>query len=222
MIEGWRRLLGIGAIPTAIVGHSMCGVMLLGVDDDQLGGSVARIAMNPVLASHDRKIRKNFRTAALLANTVGRVGFLRRLAVRRKAKMESDIASLAREAIDLMVHEMVKMPGGIMAATIRGIATAPTRFGRHRRAAIIVCVDDPWLDMACLEVAIAEIGLGPGQVHRFPTGGHHPHLEQQDNPEWSARNLDEIVRVIDSMLITAGEVSMTSPGDASTLPASHS
>jgi pimeloyl-ACP methyl ester carboxylesterase len=121
-----------------------------------------------------------------------------------------------------MVEEMNRMPGGIMAATIRGIARAPTRFGRHRRAAIIVCADDPWLDVACLDVAVAELGLGPAQVHHFPSGGHHPHLECRENPEWSARNLDQIVRIVDSMLITAGEVSTTSPGDASTLPASHS
>jgi len=48
-------------------------------------------------------------------------------------------------------------------------------------------------------------------------GGHQAYVEMRDTPEWSARNQADIVRVINSMLITAGEPSTSgSPSNEGT------
>jgi hypothetical protein len=132
---------------------------------------------------------------------------------------------MTSETVAAVLDQLYRMPGAIMARIVRGLAATPSQMGRHRRAAVIVAVDDPWLDHAALDRVIAEVGIGPAQVHRLPTGGHHPHVESAQYPERSARNLVDIVRVIDAMLVTASQPSLdaVSPSMAGpTLPAGTS
>jgi hypothetical protein len=87
---------------------------------------------------------------------------------------------------------------------------------------VIACLDDPWMSHDGLARWIDATGLEPANVHRFPTGGHFPHLEILDHPEWSARNAADLVRIIDGMLLTAAQTDSTgsSPlGFDSTVPA---
>jgi len=82
----------------------------------------------------------------------------------------------------------------------------------------MVCLDDPLLDPdpAALERLIADVAIPAPLVYRMERGGHSPHIELA-TPEWRARNLADIVRVIDSMLITAGQPTESgSPADAAT------
>ena len=80
-----------------------------------------------------------------------------------------------------------------------------------RSASVIVSLDDPWMNFAHLDQVITEVGIEPAQIHRLSSGGHHPHVESREYPERSARNLIDIVRVIDSMLVTASQPSVGSP-----------
>ncbi|MCA9680164.1 MAG: alpha/beta fold hydrolase, partial [Myxococcales bacterium] len=204
-VDDWRRLLGVATIPTALVGHSMCGLALLTIDDDGAGLRVARIAVTPTLASHDPALCRRFRNQARLAATIGRIAPLRRWFIRRSATRVEQNRHLVPEAARLMAEEIARMPGGVLHRVARAIGDAPPRLGRQSRVAVVVAVDDPLMDFAALDRAIADVGIAPEHVHRFPDGGHHPHVESAAHPEWSARNGLDLARVIDAMLVSAAE-----------------
>jgi hypothetical protein len=218
-VDALRQLLGLATVPTALVGHSMSGLALLTIDDTEAGARVSRVAINPILASHDPRIRRTFRWQAWAINLLGRIAPLLRFVLRAGSRFSREAGLLTPEAVKHLVEEIVRHPGRVIAALMRGVADAPTRLGRHRRAALIACVDDPWLDQAVLARAIADVGLEPAQVHHMASGGHHPHLETAAHPEWSARNHADIVHIIDSMLITAAQPTVSGRVEAaSTMP----
>jgi hypothetical protein len=167
-------------------------------------------------------VRKRTRRQAFATTTIGRIGPLRRAIIRAMGKRAEDLKALTPEALSVMSAEIQRMPAGVMARLLRGLADAPPRFGRQRRAAIVVCVDDPFTDPAALERAVAEVGIEPAHFHRLPSGGHHPHIETSEHPEWAARNCIDLVRIIDAMLVAAGETRSSSSDDVamqSTQPA---
>jgi pimeloyl-ACP methyl ester carboxylesterase len=210
-VDEWRRLLGLVDIPTALVGYSMSGLALLAIDDNDAGQHVSRIALNPILAGHDPIMRKKFRRMALMANTIGRIGPLRRLGIRLRTSRDPDVLGMSEETLGAVIAELNRMPGQVMGRIVRALSETPPHVGRHRRAAVIVSLDDPWMNFATLDRVIADVGNEPAQIHRQSTGGHHPHVESRQYPERSARNLVDIVRVIDSMLVTASQPSVGSP-----------
>jgi hypothetical protein len=59
------------------------------------------------------------------------------------------------------------------------------------------------LDLSADPRAVAALGLAPEQVRLLATGGHYPHMEPAANPEHTARNCDEIVRLVNHMLLSA-------------------
>jgi hypothetical protein len=58
--------------------------------------------------------------------------------------------------------------------------------------------------------ALALFGGTPDRVHRMASGGHFPHMPFVDHPEWSARNQDELVRIIGSVLLSSSEGAVAS------------
>jgi predicted Ser/Thr protein kinase len=201
-IDGWRRLLGLGAIPTALVGHSMAGLGVLHVGDAASGVHVTRIAVNPILPAHPQ-IARQLRWQARLAATLGRIGALRRLYValaRRKAIRDGMTVDNAAQ----VAAATLGLTGGQLAALARALARPPAPIGRQNRLALVLCRDDPWL-AGELAHAIAAARVEPANLHHLPDGGHYPHQEIRGNPESSARNAADLVRIIESMLVTAGE-----------------
>lgn len=96
---------------------------------------------------------------------------------------------------------------------------APLKIGRQQRATIVAGVDDPWLQNEdALLGAAADLGLEPAQIHRLASGGHHPHLESVSHPEWTARNVNQLLRVIESMIVTAHEPTSSHPGQLAATP----
>jgi pimeloyl-ACP methyl ester carboxylesterase len=208
--EALRSLLGLAELPVAMVGHSMAGASLLTLTDEDIGPQVTRVLINPILVSHDRRLQRKLRAVSYLVASVGRIGPLRRAIARSVARTDLNLTVLEPELRAMFVEESLRMPGAVYARVLSAFRNSPPKIGRQRRLAIIACLDDDWVDEACLDAAAADLGLEPAQIHRIPSGGHNPHLELVDHPEWTARNIEGIVRVIDSMLITAREHTMVS------------
>jgi hypothetical protein len=206
--DEWRRILGLTAIPTALVGHSMTGLAMLTIDDDHAGPNVSRIAINPVLVGHHARLRWQFRAGALLASTIGRLTWVRRALLRWSARHDPETRRLAPEFVAMVTEQLVRMPSAVMARILRALAAAPTRVGRHRRAALMATLDDTWMDADVRTRVAGELGMEPTQVHVLPSGGHLPHIESAHEPESRARNVADIVRLIDSMLVTASVPSL--------------
>jgi serine/threonine-protein kinase len=208
--EALRTLLGLAELPVALVGHSMAGTSLLTLTDEDIGPHVTRVLINPVLVSHDPRLRRKMRAVSYLTATLGRIAPLRRAIVRSVSRSDANLTVLEPAMREMFIEESLRMPGAVYARVLSAFRDSPPKIGRQRRLAIMACLDDSWIDEARLDEAAVELGLEPAQIHRVASGGHNPHLELADHPEWTARNIDQIVRVIDSMLITAREHTMVS------------
>jgi len=217
--QALRRLLRLGGLPTVLVGHSMAGIALLALEDHDYEARVARVALNPILVGHDPALRPRIRRFATATRMLGRVGFLYRWVSRRLSRRETSVRDLAPVEQDAMLRAVLAQPPAVLARIMEAFAAAPLKIGRQQRATIVAGVDDPWLqNEAALLGAAADLGLEPAQIHRLASGGHHPHLESVSHPEWTARNVDQLVRVIESMIVTAHEPTSSHPGQVAATP----
>ncbi len=203
------RLLGIDAIPTVLLAHSMGAMSLLTVDDADLPDNVARVLLNPVFPSKLPAVRRAFLAAALVVSTLGRFEWMRRVLVAWVLR-DPNLRGLAPvDRAALSANLQACWPGATERVLI-ALATAPFRAGRQRRVTLISGVDDPLMrDEDVLRAAAAQLGLDPAHVHRIASGGHSPHLSLVMHPEWAARNIDEIARIVQSMILTAHEPTTT-------------
>ncbi len=198
------KLLGIRHMPTTLVGHSMSGVGLLSLDDSDYEPHISRVAVNPVLVSHDPAFRPRIRRYAWLSAVLCRFPRLFRLMGRIASRFDPTAGGVVREEYDRMLAENQRIDPPVLARVFAAFADAPLRIGRQQGVALIACVDDPWMrnEKALLKAA-DDIGLERAQIQRMASGAHFPHLESAKHPEWTARNVDQLVRVIESMLVTA-------------------
>jgi hypothetical protein len=220
-IDDWRRLLGVAAIPTALVGHSMSGLAVLTVDDDAAGLHVARVAITPAIASRVPELRRQFRMQSWIAGTLGRIDWLRGVMVRMFANKVKASKHLVPEAIQLLADQTIAMPGGTSARIAKAVCIGEPARGGHRRLAVVIGIDDPLTEHEKLGRIVEDLGVEPAHVLRMPDGGHYPHVAAAAHPEWTARNTTDLVRLIDTLLVTAGESSASDSPTAmgSTLPA---
>jgi Protein kinase domain len=201
---GLCRLLGTRMIPTAIVGHSMSGIGLLSLEDGDYDPHCARVAVNPILVSHDPKVRPKLRRYAWLSGLLCHLPWLFRVMARFSTRFDPAARDLARDELQRMIATGRAMDPRVLARIIGAFARTPLKIGRQQNVALIACVDDPWMDNEdALLAAAADLGIERAQIQRMPSGSHFPHLESALHPEWTARNVDQLVRVIESMLVTA-------------------
>ncbi|MGZ3426967.1 MAG: hypothetical protein ACXVCV_09985, partial [Polyangia bacterium] len=69
---------------------------------------------------------------------------------------------------------------------------------------------DPMQPRKAQERAVVLFGGDRDRVHRMASGGHFPHMPFVDHPEWSARNQDELVRIIGACLLASTEGAVAS------------
>jgi pimeloyl-ACP methyl ester carboxylesterase len=198
------RLLGLRDLPLALVGHSMSGIALLSLRDGDYDPNTVRVAVNPILVSHDATIRPKIRRFARLARTLAGTPRLFRFVGRLAFQTDPTSRTLAPEVQAELLAENQTIDPPVLASVIEALAEAPLAIGRQEGVAIVACGDDPWMrNEAALLQAADDLGLERAQIHRMASGAHFPFLESAQHPEWTARNVDQLVRVIESMLVTA-------------------
>ncbi len=210
------RLLRLDELPTVIAAHSGSAMGLLTFDDDELPPQVARVAITPLLLAHDRRLRRVFRVGSWIARTLGRLRWLRRrIAIRLGHTPE--MLTLQPEDSAAILEAHLSVPAAIAADQLRAMATLSLRRGRQRRVVLVSGLDDQWVrDLALIRRLADDLGLDPAHVHTLASGGHTPQLPLALHPEWTARNVDEIGRVIQSMLVTAHDPTRSPPSDGTT------
>ncbi len=197
------HLLGLGGVPTVLVGHSMSGFGLLSFGDADLGPQVTRIALNPIVPSHSAITRWILRGFALLEVGLGLSAPLRRVVARWLGPYFSVAKRLTQEIQEAGLEEALRMPAPVAARLLAALALARPATTRQSRLSILSSVNDPLCRRVTLVRTSRAIGLEPAQIRWLATGGHPPHLEAAEHPEWTARNLADIVHEISSMLATA-------------------
>jgi hypothetical protein len=208
------RALRLDELPAVMAAHSASATALLTFDDAELPPQLARVAITPLFVAHDPRLRRLFRIGGWIARTIGRVRWLRR-AIARRLQRTSELLALEPEDAAQIIEDHLSMPPAIAARQLDALARVQLRVGHQRRVVLISGLDDPWVsDAGFVRRAAEDLGLDRAHVHTLASGGHTPQLPLVLHPEWTARNVDEIGRVIQSMLVTAHERT-ESPPDAS-------
>jgi hypothetical protein len=188
---------------------------LLTFDDAALPPNLSRVAITPLMLAHDPKLRRVFRIGAWMARTVGRWRWLRRRIAERLSRAPEMIALPPADANEIM-EDQLSMAPVISARQLEAMSRLSLHVGHQRRVMLVHGVDDQWVrDAEIIRRAAEDLGLDRAHVHTLASGGHTPQLPLANHPEWTARNVDEIGRLIQSMMVTAHEQTR-SPMDSAT------
>jgi serine/threonine protein kinase len=213
----WLDMLGVRELPTVLVGHSVAGAALLCVSDELLGERTSRIAVTPVFPFVDWRLRLTLRVSGFLLRTLCRFEPLRRL-VGRLLLHSPDIRAYAPEERAQIRERFLEVPPSALAALTSAVARAvPHASDRLDRCLIVVGKDDPLVPEAQVLAALGRLGIPRRSLHRLASGGHVPHLESDAHPEWTLRNVDQLARLVESMLLSAREGTPESTLIASTV-----
>jgi pimeloyl-ACP methyl ester carboxylesterase len=213
------RLLRVAELPTVVAAHSASAMGLLTFDESALPPTVARVAITPLFLAHDRKLQRVMRVGAWVQRTVGRIRWLRRKIAQWLARTDEMLALAPADAAEIM-DDHLSIPPAIGARQLEAMARVRLRVGPQRRVVLVSGLDDPWVpDVQVVRRAAEDLGLDRAHVHTLASGGHTPQLPLANHPEWTARNVDEIGRVIQSMIVTAHEQTQSPMGSATTATA---
>ncbi len=214
----WLELLGVRDLPTVLAAHSAAAVALLSVSDEELGERTARVAITPVFPSEDAGLRRSLWVAALLLTCIGWWKWLANKLAYLAFVHGPDARRYDRAEQLAMYENFCSVPGALIARLCRALALArPAPGDRLERCAICVGNDDPLAPEARVLAAIERLGLPARSVYRMASGGHNPYAEDAAFPGWTARNVDDIARVIDSMLVSSRDGTPLSTEVASTV-----
>jgi hypothetical protein len=199
-VLAWYALLGLGALPAVFAGHSFSAMALLTLRDAELGPAVSRVALTPLFPELSPGARLAYRVSATLMR-LARVPGPRAL-VRWVVRSSGRRAGLSEEGVARFLRQLALVSPRTLARQVASCArvrVAPA--SELRRVQFIIGVRDPLLaETVIVSQAVQTLGIAAHQVHRFATGGHHPHLEDAEHPEHTARNQDEIARVLDRVV----------------------
>jgi hypothetical protein len=202
-------ILGLGDLPTVMVAHSTGGMAALTLDDARLPPTLARLALTPLLAAYDSRLRWAFRIGAIMVTTLGRIRWLRRALARRLGRVPA-MLQLEVGDNDEVIDNQLALPAGHAARQLAAMSRVKMTVGRQRRLVLVTGKDDPVTSRPkVVSAAIAGLGLDPAQVHVLASGGHTPQLPLALHPEWTARNIDELCHLVQSLLVTAHQPTAT-------------
>jgi len=204
MLMAWLELLGVRDLPTVLVGHSFAGASLLTVRDDELGERVSRLAITPVFPSVDKRYRRLLKTTAGLMPALGAVSLLKKLMAKMFASAARDYTKREKA---LMAAEFERASPTVIATVARQYArSAPAAGDQLQRCLVAISDSDPVAPARILEPALDALGFPRTHVrHLVATGGHFPHAEQSDHPEWTLRNVADLTACIGAMLRASSE-----------------
>ncbi len=204
-LQNWLDLLSVRDLPTVLVGHSAAAVALLSVPDEALGERTSRVAVTPVYPFAFRRVRLQLDVAALLLSTLGRIPAFKRL-LGRLGMNGPETRGYTQAERDSMVAQFHQIPVRPMAALTRQVARAePESADRLDRCTIVIGQDDPLTPAWRALSALDRIGFPKRSIHHIASGGHNPHMEREDHPEWTLRNVDDLARIVETMLVSARE-----------------
>jgi hypothetical protein len=105
------------------------------------------------------------------------------------------------EVRDSMARSAIELGGGRVAKLFWALAGArPAPPEELSRCTVVTTPNDPLVTAEHAEESIATAGLPESQWYRLVYGGHFPQLVDDEHPEWGARNVHELVSLVDGVL----------------------
>jgi serine/threonine-protein kinase len=220
-VRAWLALLGLGALPTVFVGHSVGGLALLSVSDAELGVNVHRVVLSPVCPWLNRGLQRSAVAVAAAAHLVTLLPCLVRplawLVVNLDVSARTFSAAQRRASVEVIVKIGVRLWTRLVRATIRA---RPPQIDARERLALVVTPDDPYSPEPMVTRALAELGIAEKSVQRLAAGGgHYPHLSLRQMPERANRDVDQFVGLIDTVLESTRSSTASSTEDSLLSPA---
>lgn len=207
--DAWRRwiaLLGFEALPKVLVGHSLSATSLLLANDDVMGAMTSRIAISPVLPPYSEEYRKRMRYGIYVIGTIGRVPRAHRWLLRRLAREAPSVQELREDVRESMAATALAAHPDLFREMFHTILkTERFNASAQRRLMLLLGKNDPLIAEQALADALVDLALSPAQIVHLATGGHYPHLESAEHPEWTARNVAEIVHLVGQMLLASSQ-----------------
>ncbi|RMH40013.1 MAG: hypothetical protein D6689_15060 [Deltaproteobacteria bacterium] len=203
-VLAWLDLLGLGEIPTVLVGHSMLATGLMAIRDDELGPLRSRVAVTPVFPFCDKVQRRRIRRGEWLIRTLAWFPPLYRYVARKEAfeaDCGQDVPVRYREDT---YHNFVAVGPSILRRTLAALGrTEFARGDQLRRCEVVIGARDPWCPEDVARTALEALEFPAGRYHLMAAGGHLPQIESESHPEWTARNQDDLVRIISNVVVEA-------------------
>jgi serine/threonine-protein kinase len=209
-VRQWIDVVGLRDFPTVMVGHSMSAVGLLCMGDEDVGPRVSRVAINPVWPMYDVEYRRRLQLGVVLGHTLARVPGARQWLLAKMVREAPAARELAHDERERMVANVLAMGRGVVNRIVGSFRAAPLPGKRHDRLMLLIGVNDPLCKPEITTKAMQDLGIRPEQLRLLATGGHYPHMEAEAHPEWTARNCDEIVQLVNTMLLSAREGTLSS------------
>jgi serine/threonine-protein kinase len=202
MMEGvlaWLDVLGLRAIPTCLVAHSLSTLPLLSVTDDELGPLTNRLAICPLVPFANPVWRRICFGAPLL----DRWPRLLKWAIWpvNLSRLRSAMSELDGATRDAAVRELDRYPERTLGRAGRHWPVArPVPGEAMRRAKWLSGTADEIVPRRYTEAAATALGFDRGNLHWSISNDHYPHLPKREHPEETSRNIDQIARMVKLLL----------------------
>lgn len=217
-VLAWLEAIGVRELPTVLAGHSLGAVVVMSAHDDALGPRTSRIAISPVFPAVDVSQRWGLRVIPRVLDAVSRLPGAKHL-VGRAALSWSPMARAYSPIVrKLMLDAYMTLPSTTLARSTSELSRArPAPHAQMQRCVVVLSENDPIAPLDRMQRALKLLNFPDSNVYRMIANGHLPHGETVAHPEWTRRNIAELVALIDHMLVTAREGTVLPTRLASTL-----
>jgi pimeloyl-ACP methyl ester carboxylesterase len=205
-VLAWLELIGVRELPTVLAGHSLGAVVVMSADDAKLGPRTSRIAISPVFPAVDTAQRWGLRVIPRMLHAMSRMPATKHLVAKVALQWSSMARAYSITERERMFDAFMALPSTTLAATAEEMSKARPAANAHMQRCIVVLSDhDPIAPAARMERALQRLGFPDSNVYRMVSDGHLPHGETVGHPEWTRRNVSELVGLIDHLLVSARE-----------------
>jgi predicted alpha/beta hydrolase family esterase len=217
-VLAWMELLGVRDFPLVLVGHSLSGTTVMTARDEQLGARTWRIAVAPVFPELDWRQRWGLKLIPACAAALSWLPGMKRLLGNLAFVWSRAARAYAPEVRQDMLARFMQIPMPALVRELRAFSLARSATpDQLARCVVVLSENDPVAPIDRTLGALGRIGLPEHQIHRLVAEGHVPHGQAAIHPEWTRRNIIELVAIIDHLLVAAREGSVLPTQVASTL-----
>jgi len=217
-VLAWLEIIGVRELPTVLAGHSLGAVVVMSATDEMLGARPSRIAVSPVFPSVDTVQRWGLRTIPRLLDAMSRLPFGKQLVGRAALSLSSMARAYSSIERERMFEAFMSLPSTTLARTADELSRSrPAPHAQVQRCLVVLSENDPIAPLDRMQRAIERLGFPASNVYRMVADGHLPHGQTVAHPEWTRRNVSELVALIDHLLVTAREGTVLPTRLASTI-----
>jgi hypothetical protein len=217
-VLAWMELIGVRDFPLVLVGHSLGGTAVMTARDDQLGPRTWRLAVGPVFPELDWRQRWGLKLIPAGAAALAWLPGWKRLVGNAAFVWGRSARAYMPETRRSMLEAFMGLPMLTFVRGARELARARTAQREQlARCMVVLSERDPVAPLERMLAALSRLEFPEHQIHRLVAEGHIPHGPAAMHPEWTQRNIIELVAIIDQLLVAAREGSVLPTQVASTL-----